>query len=104
METSAFLRSTPFEGLRFSPDPAQNVLIFNFPKEAAVKKEAKKKDQAIHQTVAEKAYELHEKRGSRHGHDLEDWLEAERWVLSEKKADAPAQKSLRGILRSKTGL
>jgi len=28
--------------------------------------------------IAEKAYSLWEKRGRPHGHDLQDWLEAER--------------------------
>jgi hypothetical protein len=30
--------------------------------------------------VARKAYELFERRGGVHGHDLEDWLEAEQLV------------------------
>jgi len=33
--------------------------------------------------IAHRAYELYEQRGHRHGHDLEDWLEAERQILSE---------------------
>lgn len=44
-------------------------------------------DRAVHQTIAEKAHELYEKGGRRHGHDLEDWLEAEQLVLSEKKGE-----------------
>jgi hypothetical protein len=31
--------------------------------------------------IAEKAYELYVQRGQDHGHDLEDWLEAERQIL-----------------------
>lgn len=31
--------------------------------------------------IAEKAYELYVQRGQEHGHDLEDWLEAERQIL-----------------------
>jgi hypothetical protein len=31
--------------------------------------------------LAEKAYELYVQRGQEHGHDLEDWLEAERQIL-----------------------
>ena len=31
--------------------------------------------------VAIKAYELFERRGFSHGHDMEDWLQAERLVL-----------------------
>ena len=33
--------------------------------------------------VASLAYELYERRGGEHGHDVEDWLEAER-ILKEK--------------------
>jgi hypothetical protein len=69
--------------------------------EVAVRKELKKKedrfkaepiapivnDQAIHQTIAEKAHALYEKGGRHHGHDLEDWLEAEQLVLSERKGE-----------------
>lgn len=35
-----------------------------------------------HPRVAAKAYELWEQRGCRHGHDLEDWLDAEAIVVS----------------------
>jgi len=31
--------------------------------------------------IAAKAYELWEQRGCRHGHDLEDWLDAEATVM-----------------------
>jgi len=33
--------------------------------------------------VARKAYELFERRGGEHGHDVDDWLEAERLVVEE---------------------
>jgi DUF2934 family protein len=33
--------------------------------------------------VARKAYELFERRGGEHGHDVDDWLEAERLVAEE---------------------
>ena len=45
--------------------------------------EARKGDELLHQRIAEKAYELYHKRGESHGRDLDDWLEAERLVLSE---------------------
>ncbi len=32
------------------------------------------------QRIAQRAYELHLSRGSEHGHDLDDWLEAEREI------------------------
>ena len=39
--------------------------------------------EALHQRIAEKAYELYHKRGESHGQALDDWPEAERLVLSE---------------------
>ena len=54
-------------------------------------------DREIHQAIAEKAHELYEKGGRRHGHDLEDWLEAEQRVLSERKGE----KKLTSIPRAK---
>lgn len=33
--------------------------------------------------VAEKAYDLYERRGCCHGQDVDDWLEAERIILAE---------------------
>jgi hypothetical protein len=35
----------------------------------------------LYDEISKVAYELHEKRGWQHGHDLEDWMEAERIVL-----------------------
>jgi hypothetical protein len=35
----------------------------------------------IHDEIARVAYELYEKRGRAHGHELEDWSEAERIVM-----------------------
>jgi hypothetical protein len=31
-----------------------------------------------HREIARRAYELYEERGGEHGHDLDDWLQAER--------------------------
>lgn len=36
----------------------------------------------LHEEIAKVAYELYLKRGCVHGHDLSDWLEAERIVLA----------------------
>lgn len=36
----------------------------------------------LHEEIAETAYELYESRGCIHGCDLDDWLEAERIILS----------------------
>ena len=33
--------------------------------------------------IAQRAYELYAQRGHAHGHEREDWLEAERQILSE---------------------
>ncbi len=40
-------------------------------------------DEQFYVMVAEKAYELFERRGWEHGHDVDDWLEAERMVMAE---------------------
>jgi hypothetical protein len=45
-------------------------------------------DSALREQIAQKAYDLYEKRGGAHGLDTEDWLEAERLVLAETKAAA----------------
>ena len=38
-------------------------------------------EQELQERVAQKAYELYEKRGRTHGCDVEDWLEAERLIV-----------------------
>lgn len=40
-----------------------------------------KRKKGIHDEIARVAYELYKKRGRAHGHDLEDWLEAEKIVI-----------------------
>jgi len=37
----------------------------------------------LHQRIAERAYQLFLKRDRVHGHDLDDWLQAERSILTE---------------------
>ena len=37
----------------------------------------------LHARVAARAYAFYERRGYEDGHDLEDWLEAERRILAE---------------------
>ena len=39
------------------------------------------KKKGIHDEIARVAHELYEKRARAHGHELEDWLEAERIVM-----------------------
>ncbi len=40
-------------------------------------------EQELREQIAQKAYELYEKRGRTHGCDAEDWLEAERLVVEQ---------------------
>ncbi len=40
-------------------------------------------DEELYDQVARKAYKLYEQRGEAHGHDLDDWLTAERLVQEE---------------------
>lgn len=42
-----------------------------------------KKKKGIHDEITRVAYELYKKRGRAHGHELEDWLEAEK-IVTEK--------------------
>ncbi len=56
---------------------------------------------ALHQRIAERAYELYRGRGRRDGDDLKDWYEAEQLVLTEQRVHAQAKASLaRTIPRS----
>ncbi len=48
-------------------------------------------DEVLRGRIAEKAYGLYEKRGCCHGYDMDDWLEAERLVLSEIKSQAQSK-------------
>ncbi len=48
-----------------------------------------------HQRIALRAYELYEARGYIHGFDVEDWLQAEREILS--KAAEPEKAAAAGI-------
>jgi hypothetical protein len=41
------------------------------------------RDEQFYAKVAKKAYELYAGRGGEHGHDVDDWLEAERLVVEE---------------------
>ena len=36
----------------------------------------------LNSEIAKVAYELHDKKGRKHGYDLQDWLEAEKIVLT----------------------
>ena len=62
-------------------------------------------DRILRQRIAEKAHELYECRGCCHGRDLDDWLEAERLVLSEiaSQAHGTAQNPRGRARRSQKG-
>jgi len=38
-------------------------------------------------SIRQRAYELYEQRGFEHGHDMDDWLQAEAEVMSKKPID-----------------
>jgi hypothetical protein len=42
------------------------------------------------QEIRERAYQLFEKRGAEHGHDVEDWMRAEEEVLQHSKVQRAA--------------
>ena len=42
----------------------------------------------LHESIARLAYQRFEERGREHGHDLDDWLEAERELANENTAEA----------------
>ena len=46
-------------------------------------------DEQVRHRIAQRAYELYERRGCCHGCDLDDWLEAERLVLAESQTANP---------------
>ncbi len=48
-------------------------------------------DSPLCERIERKAYELYEKRGRVGGLDVQDWLEAERLVLAETKAETVAK-------------
>ena len=62
-------------------------------------------DDRLRQRIAEKAHELYQCRGCCHGRELDDWLEAERLVLSEiaSQAHGTAQNRRGRAHRSKKG-
>jgi len=41
--------------------------------------------------IQDRAFAIFEKRGSRHGHDLQDWLRAERQVMQAKATAQPSR-------------
>jgi len=43
-------------------------------------------DSALRQQIAERAYHLFLRRNQVHGHDVEDWLEAEQEIITERRS------------------
>lgn len=69
-------------------------------KNAAKKKEeptresnGKLGDRPLSEQIAERAYDLYQKRGEQHGNDLHDWLEAERIILSERPGPVESERT-----------
>ena len=45
--------------------------------------------QSIEDLVRKRAYDLYEQRGGEHGHDLEDWLNAEAEIIEKQSGVSP---------------
>ncbi len=52
-------------------------------------------DSELRERIARRAYELFQRRGYSHGRDQDDWLEAERQLLSERQRVASAVASVK---------
>ncbi|HUJ79868.1 MAG TPA: DUF2934 domain-containing protein [Nitrospiria bacterium] len=52
-------------------------------KERAIPGGASPNGEVLRQRIAKRAYEVYLDRGQTHGHDVDDWLEAEQMVLAE---------------------
>jgi hypothetical protein len=61
--------------------PKLNKVVIVAPQASAAKTAALPKV-CVHIQVRERAFEIFEKRGSRHGHDQQDWFRAERQILA----------------------
>jgi len=42
----------------------------------------------IEEQIRRRAYELHEERGNQHGHDVDDWLQAESELIGKARSAA----------------
>lgn len=59
------------------------VATSDMPASSSTHQESQNPDE-LQGTIATRAYALYEERGYRHGCDLQDWLDAEREILSRK--------------------
>jgi Protein of unknown function (DUF2934) len=63
-----------------------------------------KRNKAIHDEIARVACELYEKKGRTPGHDVEDWLEAEKIVMENHERHAKeTEQGVDVILKPKEG-
>jgi hypothetical protein len=46
-----------------------------------------------HEEIADRAYQRYLERGSKHGHDVDDWLAAEQELVSERVEPQPSRRS-----------
>lgn len=64
-----------------------------------------KREKGIHDDITRGAYELYEKRGMVHGHDLDDWLDAEKIVMENRDRHAKEIKPEVDVVKKpRTGL
>lgn len=59
------------------PRRAENVVVSGMPRSPR-----RRHDVASMDEIVRRAYEIFEERGRIHGHDLDDWLQAERELLA----------------------
>ena len=72
------------EGKNLMTEIQETVTLKNVIKPPKAKAPAPAIDmQMLQERIRAKAYELYEERGCIHGHEQEDWFEAERLVMSE---------------------
>lgn len=57
-------------------------------KEASVKKQPSQNHHPSHEHIAVRAYEIYITRGAEHGRDLDDWLQAERELVTQNSSSA----------------
>jgi hypothetical protein len=60
------------------------------PRKPGTETEERDHHSAREQEIRRRAYEIHLERGAEPGHDLEDWLQAER-ELAKSQSDLPAE-------------
>ena len=66
-------KRSPKSSFDIQPDPGAEQEILSNPGSAEQARPAVSEEQ-----IAERAYALYEARGREHGHDLDDWLQAQR--------------------------